>query len=267
MDDRYIIDTPENITFAYDVAGIGSRFLAAIIDTFLIILLEVALWLVIYFVGQVTGASGGFESVLLAVASVLSFLFLWGYYIVAEMLSNGQSPGKRLIGLRVVRTGGRPITFVASATRNLIRIIDFLPGFYGIGVVVMFADGRSRRLGDLAAGTLVVKEQHTVTLESLVAPVNSAPPPPPLPPGVQPAAATLPNVQLITAQDFDLVQEFLQRRASLSRESRARLGLQLADALRARLGLPSSGDPELFLEHVAREYRLHLAASAVRIDQ
>jgi uncharacterized RDD family membrane protein YckC len=259
MDDRYIIDTPENIEFAYDVAGIGSRFLAAIFDTLLIVVLQVALGVVVYMVYLAIEGSDGVQSVLLAVWAVLSFLFLWGYYIVFELIWNGQSPGKRIIGLRVVRTGGRPITFVGSAIRNLVRVIDFLPGFYGLGVVVMFIDGRSRRLGDLAAGTLVVKEQQAITLDSLTARGDGVPPPLPHLPGEQPPAPTLPNVHLLTTQEFELVQEFLQRRATLGRESRARLGVQLAQGLRSRLGLPSSGDPELFLEHVAREYRLHVA--------
>src|SRR4029079_4673215 len=120
-------------------------------------------------------------SLLAALGSLLAFAILWGYYIAFELLWNGQSPGKRAIGLRVVREGGRPITFVGSAVRNLIRIVDFLPALYGIGVVVMFVDRRSRRLGDLAGGTLVVKERRGVTLESLTAPTVVAPPRP-LPP-------------------------------------------------------------------------------------
>src|SRR6185295_5543407 len=171
MDDRYTIDTPENIEFAYDIAGIGSRFLAAIIDSFVI---GAALLIVGIIIGVIT-ARGGFVgsavgSLIAAISALLSFVILWGYYIVFDLVWNGQSLGKRAIGLRVVREGGQPITFVSSAIRNLIRIVDFLPAFYGIGVIVMFVDRRARRLGDLAAGTLVVKERRGVTLESLTVP-------------------------------------------------------------------------------------------------
>jgi hypothetical protein len=100
------------------------------------------------------------------------------------------------------------VTFVSSAIRNLIRIVDFLPAFYGIGVIVMFVDRRARRLGDLAGGTLVVKERRGVTLESLTtSAVMSA---------AQSSGAaqtpTLPNVHLLNDQDYSLVQEFLRRR-------------------------------------------------------
>jgi uncharacterized RDD family membrane protein YckC len=256
VDDRYTVDTPENIEFAYDIAGIGSRFLAAIIDTFLIGMAE----LILGFIVGVAIARSGFadrvdstESIFLAVGSILAFVILWGYYIVFELVWNGQSPGKRAIGLRVVREGGRPLTFVNSAIRNLIRLVDFLPAFYGIGVVVMFVDRRARRFGDLAGGALVVKERRGVTLESLTAQSSVLPAAQPGQPLQQP---TLPNVHLLNDQDYNLVQEFLRRRSELGRDARARLGGQIASGLQARLGLPQGGDVERFLQYVATEYQL-----------
>ena len=253
MDDRYTIDTPENIEFAYDIAGIGSRFLAAMIDTLLIGIAEV---IVILIVGLTSAALGlrAADSLLAALGGLLAFAILWGYYIAFELLWNGQSPGKRVIGLRVVREGGRPITFVGSAIRNLIRIVDFLPALYGIGVVVMFVDRRSRRLGDLAAGTLVVKERRGMTLASLTA--GAVAPFPALAPGEALPQPTLANIGLLNDQDYNLVQEFLGRRSELGREARARLGVQLAGNIQARLGLPQGGDAERFLQYVAGEYQL-----------
>src|SRR5262245_9624512 len=253
MDDRYTIDTPENIEFAYDIAGIGSRFLAAIIDTLVIGAALLVLGLLVGVIGNRTSlASSTTSSVAAAIGAILSFLILWGYYIVFELVWNGQSIGKRAIGLRVVREGGRPVTFVSSAIRNLIRIVDFLPAFYGIGVIVMFVDRRARRLGDLAGGTLVVKERRGVTLESLTAPAAA--------PAAQLGAAaqlpTLPNVHLLNDQDYNLVQEFLRRRSELGRDARTRLGAQLASGLQARLGLPQGGDAERFLQYVTAEYQL-----------
>jgi uncharacterized RDD family membrane protein YckC len=254
MDDRYTIDTPENIEFAYDIAGIGSRFLAAIIDSLVI---GGALLVVGIIIGIVTArselAGSATSSLVAAAGAILSFLILWGYYIVFEVVWNGQSLGKRAIGLRVVREGGQPITFTSSAIRNLIRVVDFLPAFYGIGVIVMFVDRRARRLGDLAGGTLVVKERRGVTLESLTAPA-SAPAARPGEPAQQP---TLPNVHLLNDQDYNLVQEFLRRRSELGRDARMRLGGQLASGLQARLGLPQSSDAERFLQYVAAEYQLY----------
>lgn len=258
MDDLYTIDTPENIEFAYDVAGIGSRFLAAIIDSFLIAVAETV---VLVGAGLVLSnapsglTSSSLNSVIFALASLLTFVILWSYYIVFELVWNGQSPGKRMIGLRVVREGGRPITFLSSALRNFIRLVDFLPAFYGVGVVVMFIDRRARRLGDLAGGTLVVKERRNVTLENLTAntgPVIAAPQP-----GEQTAQPTLQNVHLLNDQDYTLVQEFLRRRSELGRDARTRLGVQLAGGLQNRLGLAQGGDAERFLEHVVAEYQLY----------
>jgi uncharacterized RDD family membrane protein YckC len=253
MDDRYTIDTPENIEFAYDIAGIGSRFLAAIIDTLVIAAALLILGLIVSAIGARTNLGvTTTSSVAAAIGAILSFVILWGYYIVFELVWNGQSLGKRAIGLRVVREGGRPVTFVSSAIRNLIRIVDFLPAFYGIGVIVMFVDRRARRLGDLAGGTLVVKERRGVTLESLTtsAVISAAP---------SSGAAqtpTLPNVHLLNDQDYSLVQEFLRRRDELGRDARVRLGTQLASGLQARLGLPQGGDAERFLQYVTAEYQL-----------
>jgi uncharacterized RDD family membrane protein YckC len=253
MDDRYTVDTPENIEFAYDIAGIGSRFLAAIIDTLVI----GAALLILGLLVSVVSANTDFtpttsSSVAAAIGAILSFLILWGYYIVFELVWNGQSIGKRAIGLRVVREGGQPVTFVGSAIRNLIRIVDFLPAFYGIGVIVMFVDRRARRLGDLAGGTLVVKERRGVTLESLTqsAAVSAAQSDAPA------QLPTLPNVHLLNDQDYNLIQEFLRRRAELGRDARVRLGAQLASGLQARLGLPQGGDAERFLQYVTAEYQL-----------
>ncbi len=244
MDDLYTIDTPENIEFAYDVAGIGSRFLAAIIDTALILIAE---GLVLYVFGLAVGVITLADSILTAIAALLGFAILWGYYIIFELLWNGQSPGKRMIGLRTVREGGRPITFVSAAIRNFIRIVDFMPVFYGIGVLVMFIDRRARRLGDLAAGTLVVKERRMVSLESLTT----------IPVPASASSPVLPNIHLLNDQDYNLIQEFLRRRNELGREPRMRLGAQLASGTQARLGLPQGGDAELFLQQVVTEYQLH----------
>jgi uncharacterized RDD family membrane protein YckC len=254
MDDRYTIDTPENIEFAYDIAGIGSRFLAAIIDSLVI---GAALLIVGIIIGIVTSRNefdgSAVGSLTAAIGAILSFLILWGYYIVFELVWNGQSLGKRAIGLRVVREGGQPITFVSSAIRNLIRIVDFLPAFYGIGVIVMFVDRRARRLGDLAGGTLVVKERRGVTLESL----TTTPATPTARPGEPAQQVTLPSIHLLNDQDYNLVQEFLRRRSELGRDARVRLGGQLASGLQARLGLPQGGDAERFLQYVAAEYQLY----------
>lgn len=253
IDDRYIIDTPENIAFVYDIAGIGSRFLAGTIDMLLIVFLEVGLAIMINLILSALDLDVA-SSILVGLLAVVSFLFLWGYYIIFDLVWNGQSPGKRMLGLRVVYEGGRPVSFLGSVIRNLIRIVDFLPFFYGIGVVVMFVDSRARRLGDLAAGTLVVKERREVTLESLLP--NQALYLKPVDSDESLPQPTLPNIHLLNERDYTLVQEFLHRRSELGQDARSRLGAQLANGLRTRLGLPYGGDTERFLQYVVIEYQL-----------
>jgi len=258
MDDLYTVDTPENVEFAYDIAGIGSRFLAAILDTAILVVAIMALGLVLGILLPRLGIdTDGTLSRNYTVALLFGGLFLLviAYYVLFELFWNGQTPGKRIVGLRTVRSGGRPITFGSSLIRNLIRLADFLPSFYGLGVVVMFIDRQARRLGDLAAGTLVVKERRAVTLESLSA-TPALRPLPQLQPGQPLPEPSMPNIHLLTEQDYDLVQEFLRRRAELGREPRTRLASQIAGALKTRLALPPEGDPEAFLTAVVTEYQL-----------
>jgi uncharacterized RDD family membrane protein YckC len=130
------IDTPENVSFAYDIAGIGSRFLAALIDSAIIVLLQVILFgSVLLFASLISEtATDTMVGWMLAIAGIVSFLFFWGYYIFFEILWNGQTPGKRQVGLRVIRVDGTPITPSEAVIRNLVRLIDFLPTAYGVGV-------------------------------------------------------------------------------------------------------------------------------------
>jgi uncharacterized RDD family membrane protein YckC len=239
-DDQLSIDTPENVTFGYRVAGIGSRFLAALVDSILIVVLlaltSLLFSLLIVILEQtglisLTDAAGGpgrLAAWLAAGLGLLSFVFLWGYYILFELLWNGQSPGKRWVGLRVIRTDGAPITVVESIVRNLVRLIDFLPAYYGVGVVTMFIHSQSRRLGDLAAGTLVVHDRAAITLESL-APKTAAQVP------TATEGSALP-IERLTNQDLALAEEFLRRREQLA--NRATLAPQVALALAKRMNLP-----------------------------
>jgi uncharacterized RDD family membrane protein YckC len=232
------IGTPENVVFGYEVAGIGSRFLAALVDTALIGLLLLITNFVLLVVASAAGQSPGTGDDaarwFIAFLGLISFLILWGYYIFFELFWNGQSPGKRLVGLRVIRGDGSPIGLVESIVRNLIRIIDFLPLYYGIGVVAMFVSRRAQRLGDLAAGTLVVYDRGMVTLESLAhgpaAAWTSATAPPEGP------LAHLPLERLRPA-DVALAERFLQRRGQLINQRQ--LADELAGGLLARMEVPA----------------------------
>lgn len=218
IDEQLSINTPENVTFGYAVAGIGSRFLAALIDSLIILVMQIFVQISMFaLLNTIADLSLDSDSQTLAWAAAIfglvGFALLWGYYIFFELAWNGQSPGKRWAGLRVIRADGTPIALSESIIRNLVRLVDFLPLAYGVGVVAMFIDSRSRRLGDLAAGTLVVRDKAEMTLSSLGMAQQS------LKWNVSAqileALQPLP-IKRLSGQDLQMAEEFLRRRAELT---------------------------------------------------
>lgn len=240
--DSLKIDTPENVTFQYEVAGIGSRFVAALVDTVLILLLQVPLIGVLVLVASQFSALSPSAVGLawtLAILGLVSFLFLWGYYIFFEMLWNGQTPGKRWIGLRVIRLDGTPVTASEVVIRNLVRVLDILPTAYGVGIVTMFISENSRRLGDLAAGTVVVHEGKPEVLNE----------PPPVHFSNVAADSHLPSgfpLGQVTESEVQIIEEFLRRHDQLS--NRKTLAGYILSSISSRLDLAqdffAGRDPE-----------------------
>jgi uncharacterized RDD family membrane protein YckC len=228
--EEYTIDTPENVTFGYEVAGIGSRFVAAMLDniilTIILVGLNVALVVALAALAENSPTlevqleqpeEDWIAGALIAIYALLNFLIWWGYYMLFEWLWHGQTPGKRSARIRVVRADGAPLSFMPVAVRNLVRIVDFLPAGYGVGVITMFCNRQSRRLGDFAAGTLVVKDQGEVTIQQLMAqiPATASTPlrtevptiaTPELPPNQDWS-----GIRRLNAADYALVQETLAR--------------------------------------------------------
>lgn len=257
QDEFLQIDTPENVVFGYEVAGIGSRFLAALVDHAVIIVIQLLIYLIVFLaaLSNVTNPSqiSSLSGWIIGGLALISFVVLWGYYILFEALWNGQTPGKRLMKLRVIRVDGTPITLVEALIRNLVRLIDFIPVTYGIGIVVMFVNSQSRRLGDLAAGTLVVFDRSEITLESLGAHPPVVRPAQPL--AVEPATEF--PVERLTERDASMIEDYLRRRRELA--GRARLAQQLAETIHRRLDIPyqSMGTDalEAWLAKVLTAYR------------
>lgn len=241
-EDRITIQTPEGVDLELTLAGIGSRFVAAFVDG----LIRLALFFALGFatgLGRDPFAASGAEvsAASIVILSIASFLLMFGYDIFFEVLSSGRTPGKRWSGLRVVRVGGRPVGFVASAVRNIVRIVDFLPVFYGVGMVAVAVNRNNQRLGDIAAGTLVVRE---VRADDRV------------PAAVESAAArdelAAWDVSAVTAEEIAAVRRFLQRRDELPDEARTRIAGQLAAGLRPKVAGPiENHPPETFLERLA----------------
>jgi uncharacterized RDD family membrane protein YckC len=227
------IQTPENVAFGYQVAGIGSRFLASLVDTLIVGLLQFVVLLVLVAVLNALDGSAfadRLSSWLVAVLGLIAAVFYWGYYVFFEVLWNGQSPGKRWVGLRVIRADGTPVTLSESLIRNLARLVDFLPAAYGIGIVTMFIDKQSRRLGDLAAGTLVVQDHASISIQDLSVKRTVH-----LRPWANVSVEGFP-VERLTNNDLNLIEDFLQRRDQLTH--RDQLAIQILNTLHQRLGLP-----------------------------
>lgn len=235
------IDTPENVIFGYEIAGIGSRFMAALVDTLLLgvimAIVYAVLFLILASIFADLGDVGG--TWLIALIIIVSFILFWGYYLFFELIWNGQTPGKRLVKIRVIRADGMPVTLSEVLIRNLVRLVDFMPASYGVGVITMFISQQSQRLGDLAAGTLVIYDQADVTLESLEERPSE--------PHLMQAALTVPpmpadlRVDRLTRQDILLVEDYLRRRYELANSRR--MGLQLVERIRERLELPPEPQP------------------------
>ncbi|MGB1249913.1 MAG: RDD family protein [Candidatus Promineifilaceae bacterium] len=207
-DEFLSIQTPENILFGYEVAGLGSRFMAAALDTLVMLAVMFLASLAALFFGNILDLLDTMgEGWIIGIYSVLMFLIIWGYYVIFEMVWTGQTPGKRYMGLRVIGRDGSPVGIAASLIRNFIRLIDFIPAFYGLGVMTMFANLRTRRLGDLAAGTLVVFDKN-VSLTALVKRV-------PVAAGDLPKETLWYPVERLSEAEVAIAEGWLSRRAEL----------------------------------------------------
>jgi uncharacterized RDD family membrane protein YckC len=238
-EDRISIPTPEGVELELVLAGVGSRLVAALVDFVAKAGLLLALWIIAGAVGDEGG--GGF---LVGIVAVGSFLVWFGYDVAFETMASGRTPGKRAAGLRVVRLGGEPVGFLTAAVRNLLRLVDMQPGIlYAVGATTILFSRRNQRLGDLAAGTLVVRERRAAPLAA------------PRSPGTDFAVAdryAAWDVSAVTSFELVTVRRFLERRWQLDPSARARIGWELAERLRPKVaGAPPGLHPEQFLEALA----------------
>ncbi|HEY5274046.1 MAG TPA: RDD family protein [Acidimicrobiales bacterium] len=229
--DRVGVVSPEGVIFEAVLAGLGSRFVAAILDALLQGILIVAL----IFLATLTG--GGDHAVAAAVAIVGAFLVLIGYHIAFETLRHGQTPGKRRAGLRVSSVRGGPVRFWPSTVRNVLRLIDILPWMYLAGAICILATKKNQRLGDFAASTIVVREPVPTRRgkkkeRSTVVPAL-------------PSDHVLWDVSMINAEDLSIIRSFLSRRNDFVPDARARLATELATQYRLKV---SGGSPDLSAE-------------------
>jgi uncharacterized RDD family membrane protein YckC len=243
--DKLIIDTPEQVHLEFTLAGIGSRFMALFLD----VLIKAGLYLFLLFLSSLWFSGGVFGANRTiwwdAIITLIVFLINWAYYAIFETLWKGQTPGKRWAGIRVIKQTGRPINAFEAIARNLVRVIDFLPGFYGVGVLTMLLNSKSRRLGDYVAGTIVVHEtsdRETSLFFNTPTRVDY----------------TLHQAAGLTPQEAELIETFLARRLEILPEVRQYNAMRIADMISARLRIPPEARPpdnENFLELMVREFR------------
>ena len=224
------IRTPENIELPYALAGAGTRAAAYFMD--FMIMLFVGQILINFIIYAIQAAAHGVLAQNREWAAALGGLMVFGvyngYFILFEWLLNGQTPGKRLLQIRVIKEGGYALKFVDTLLRNLLRVVDFIPLFYGVGLASLLLTRHSQRLGDLAAGTLVVY-QHPERPESLIADVGQTETVIPILPADQVAA--------IPQEVLNLAAEFFLRRSELAPRARQEIGAQLVDLIRRTSGL------------------------------
>jgi uncharacterized RDD family membrane protein YckC len=270
--DQLTIHTPEQVAIRFPVAGLGSRFLAIFADS----MLQAAAWIGLFVILLLIASSApkthtgelshNGEKWLIAGVILFNFLMYWGYFTLFEAFWNGQTPGKKLFKIRVIQDSGRQITLFESMTRNLIRIIDYLPGFYLVGVIAMLCNPRHQRLGDLAAGTLVIHERasesplwdgsgaRTFTAASFSAnqtTVSVA--------ASTPALFTLPAdaVARLSSHELQVIERFFSRMLDMDLATRAQLARRLLTQMEAKMqwSTPADVNPERVLEAIAHRMR------------
>jgi uncharacterized RDD family membrane protein YckC len=261
--DQLSIETPELVDIEMPLAGIGSRFIALLVDTLIwmagLILLGLLFW---FFSPAMEAFSQISYQWQVAIWFFVLFLLNWGYFTIFEAFANGRTPGKRVARIRVIQQSGRPIGFFESLARNLVRYIDQIPFFYAVGVITMFATRQHQRLGDLVAGTLVVRDREpemtpwndspnrTFTAQIFSPPVSAAEPH---------TLVSLPaaDVAKLSTADLEVLESFFARRLDMPLATRQMLGERIAAAIRAKSGLeiPTGVSTETFLEAVGRQLR------------
>ena len=243
--DKLTIDTPEQTSLEYPIAGLGSRFLAILADT----AIQVVLSFFVLIVGSIVWTSlSGFWKVgaqwTVAIIFILLFLLYSGYFALFEIFWNGQTPGKRFAQVRVIKDDGRPIGAYEAIVRNALRLVDSLPTLYGVGLLSIFLSKQSKRLGDFVAGTVVVHEKTLVDIR---------------PYAETKIDETLPPIDAskVTLEEVQLIETFLNRRDNLEPSVRTTMAMQITNRLANKMEVKIYGWPrtERFLEAVMEECR------------
>jgi len=243
---KLTIETPEQISLEFPLAGVGSRGYALCIDTLIQVIAAVVVGLIVAFTtSDLERSWKPARNWEMAIALFLLFCLYWGYFALFEILWNGQTPGKRQAKIRVISASGRPITVFEGIGRNFMRAIDSI-GFYLVGAVTCAIDKQNRRLGDMVAGTVVVHEVEEQGVFYWYGQEKSAS-----------APSVTQEVASLTDQEFQLIETFLARRLDIPNLQRLSSAQAIADRMGERLHILKDQRPsdEAFLEEISRRYR------------
>jgi uncharacterized RDD family membrane protein YckC len=243
------VATGEGVAFSYELAGLGSRFFAVFIDVTIQLFVLFAVLIFMAWLGsavpppaKATTLSKIEDAILESLLVIGGFLLFFGYFIIFEWLWNGRTPGKRLLGIRVVRDGGFPLDFTAAVVRNVVRIPELVLGFYAISALSTLLSPSNRRLGDMAAGTIVVRDQRYERASATAL--------------RREAESDDALVRELSAAERELVRRYVERRATLSLAARTAVAGQIAATIRPKLSVP--------FDHIDDDHLLvHLAATAL----
>ena len=261
-EDILIIETPERVPLHFALASIGNRFLACAIDhalQMLAIFLMVIAFTLLANYSSVGDRVMALPKWIVAILIVVVFLIFSSYFAFFEWIWNGQTPGKRWLKLRVIREDGRPVTFWEAAVRNLLRTLDMMPApFYSIGLVSVFVSLSDQRVGDMVAGTVVVREREAEApafSQVFASPVSD----PALRRSFKPVEFVA-DLNVLTESEIQVVETFLRRRWDLAEMARQwmawRVSLPLLYKLRPGYDL-ATFTYEGFLEELLHRYRAH----------
>jgi uncharacterized membrane protein SpoIIM required for sporulation/uncharacterized RDD family membrane protein YckC len=245
--DTVPVETPEHVAFSYEIAGLGSRFVALFTDSVLYLLGLSGLFLLLARLPEPesTGVEEISDEMAAFVGILIFFLLYWGYFLAFEAVWHGQTPGKRVMGIRAVADGGFPLTPSAAAVRNLLRLVDMQPvGFYFVGAVTMLLNREAKRLGDLAAGTIVIRDRRGAEGAPLAAALEA----------IEPEEAAGPP--RLGKPELALLERFVARRGHLAKPAGERLAAELARMLGDRY---APREAESAADRVERAWRTERA--------
>ncbi len=255
MEREVKIVTPEQVELQFELAGIGSRFLAAVVDSLYLCLYAILFTIIGAFITVTISATVGKNQyvmyIVAAIFIVLYFVLVAGYYIYYEYNRNGQTPGKKMIGLRVIRDSGHPIDFRSALLRNLMRIVDSLPSGYAIGLVSILISPQCQRVGDYVAGTLVVKEGrfNEAPVSNIIANAASVP-------TIELPLEILPYIGSLSKDDYRALQHFIDRSTSISHEMVDKFAVSILENLMPKLHMATlpSEDKLAFIKAICKEW-------------